>query len=511
MSTPPATPPPSSTVWWAGGNGSWFDASSWTNSSVFSANEIDICTSAYSVVNLASSVYSQAAYMRICGNSLLAVHNGGLLCLGSNCNAPPPSAPPPIPPQPKPPPAPPPPPSAISITFTLSGDVADYDATKQTTIKSVVASAAGVDASSVTLDITPASVVVTVSFPVADTHAAKTMRMALMSSGALSSQSSLQSALNGAGLTGVVVESAPSFGWCCNPTGGFGDPHLTFAHGGKADFRGSDRDYFVFLSSPGYQFAPFFQEIDFVYSSATGLRQLVHGSFMTKASWFVRAGGEEYFLHALAMEKGWLRVVSDYHKVTRLGPWSKQSFGEHLKVETKMLTVSVITPTWSVNVTSKPIYGLVAPYDNATYESYHGRWKPNQRRFDISIRGDFPQPDAHGIIGQSYQDTFVRHGNRDDYGVESADMSHATSDGWLPPMTTKAQAEGAIEGVYTDYKLHADIDDLNVWTHAFKYSRYKLPSRTMDSNYRANVQQRVTYTSERADAESKEELVRSEV
>ena len=28
-----------------------------------------------------------------------------------------------------------------------------------------------------------------------------------------------------------------------------------------------------------------------------------------------------------------------------------------------------------------------------------------------------------------------------------------TSDGVLPPFTTSAQAEGAIEGVYTDYRL----------------------------------------------------------
>eukprot|EP00966_Prymnesium_polylepis_P125259 2896611-Prymnesium_polylepis.1 len=29
-----------------------------------------------------------------------------------------------------------------------------------------------------------------------------------------------------------------------------GDPHLLFAHGGKADFRGADGAIFAFLSSP---------------------------------------------------------------------------------------------------------------------------------------------------------------------------------------------------------------------------------------------------------------------
>jgi hypothetical protein len=42
-----------------------------------------------------------------------------------------------------------------------------------------------------------------------------------------------------------------------------GDPHITFAHGGKADFRGSHRSYYAFITSPDYQFAPYFQEVDF--------------------------------------------------------------------------------------------------------------------------------------------------------------------------------------------------------------------------------------------------------
>ena len=36
-------------------------------------------------------------------------------------------------------------------------------------------------------------------------------------------------------------------------SGASGDPHLLFANGGKADFRGSHRDSYAFLSSPGYQ------------------------------------------------------------------------------------------------------------------------------------------------------------------------------------------------------------------------------------------------------------------
>ena len=356
--------------------------------------------------------------------------------------------------------------------------------------------------SAITLDIAAASVTVTATIAVADTPAAQAMQASVASSsGVLSSQANLQSAFTAAGLTGVTVTSAPSVGWCCNPTGASGDPHITLAHGGKADFRGSHNEFYVFLSSPGYQFSPWFQEIDFVYARpATGLKQLVHGSFMTKAIWFIVSGGEEHFLHMDAMNKGAMVVIANSPNFRKLGTWSKLSLGDDLKIETRELTISVATSAWTVNVTSKPIYGLVAPYTDNTYESYHGRWQPFQRRLDIAIKGDFPQPDAHGIIGQSYQDEEKRHGRLDEYLIERDDAGlFATADGQLPPMTTSAQAEGAIEGVYTDYKLGADKNTeqlghlSSVWTYAFKYSRYRYPKRAKGTI----VLQRVAFTNER--------------
>merc|ERR1711988_689744 len=127
-------------------------------------------------------------------------------------------------------------------------------------------------------------------------------------------------------------------------------------------------------------------------------------------------------------------------------------------IETRMLTVSVQTPAWTINVTSNPIYGLVQPLLNSTHT--HGHWAVDQRRLDIAVAGSFPQPNAHGIIGQSYKDSMVRNGKLDKYGAEQirdgedrSIESKFDSDGMLPPLTTSAQAEGAIEGVYTDYKL----------------------------------------------------------
>ena len=119
-------------------------------------------------------------------------------------------------------------------------------------------------------------------------------------------------------------------------------------------------------------------------------------------------------------------------KTVNMGTWQKQTFDD-VRIENRMLTTSVITPLWSVNVTSKPIYALVAPftdlYDPATY---HGRWLEFQRRLDISVHGFFPQPEAHGIIGQSYRDATVRNGKLDEYGIESVVCICVQSPSYLP-------------------------------------------------------------------------------
>ena len=148
-------------------------------------------------------------------------------------------------------------------------------------------------------------------------------------------------------------------------------------------------------------------------------------------------------------------------------PWQRLVFDD-VSIETRMLTVSVESPMWTVNITSKPIYGLVQPLLNETH--VHGHWQEDQRRFDILIHGTFPQPDAHGIVGQSYRDTSVRNGKLDEYGIDAfgGTTTQPDSEGMLPPLTTSAQAEGAIEGVYTDYRLH------NMWSTDFVFSKFRL-------------------------------------
>jgi len=277
---------------------------------------------------------------------------------------------------------------------------------------------------------------------------------------------------------GQVLSTSSGLTAATHPASGAnGDPHITFAHGGKADFRGSHRASYAFISSPGYLFAPFFQMVDFEYNNAaTRRQQLVHGTFMTKALWRVRtSAGRELLIATEAMKVGEASVIElpkgslalteselVHAESVTMKAWQRRVYDD-VTIETRMLSVSVATAAWTVNVTSKAIYGLVPPLLNQTH--VHGIWEEGQRRLDLLIHGAYPQPDAHGIVGQSYQDGTVRHGKLDEYAAD--DTSTDAPRGSLPPMTTSAQAEGAIEGVYTEYKLS------NPFSTAFKYSRYE--------------------------------------
>ena len=87
--------------------------------------------------------------------------------------------------------------------------------------------------------------------------------------------------------------------------------------------------------------------------------------------------------------------------------------------------------------------GLVPPTLNATH--VHGKWEEDQRRLDLLIHGAYPQPDAHGIVGQSYRDGTILHGKLDDYAADSPALPNG-SQRTLPPMTTSAQESGRAAG-----------------------------------------------------------------
>ena len=138
----------------------------------------------------------------------------------------------------------------------------------------------------------------------------------------------------------------------------------------------------------------------------------------------------------------------------RSGVW-QQWWEDGIRVYYKQSTVYVRANGWEVNATRHPIYNYV-----------NG---PSHWRFDIAIRPlsgtGFETKHGtasktcypHGIIGQSW--------DGDDRAVDGAvdDYTYRPNN---PVITTKAMAEGAIEGTAAQYVLKEPHDT------SFVYSRF---------------------------------------
>ncbi len=236
--------------------------------------------------------------------------------------------------------------------------------------------------------------------------------------------------------------------------GGVGDPHLMFAHGGSADFRGAHNVYYCMHSSPGFQFAARSVNTSFLLPRP----QLVHGTFFNDIAFTVRGrSGREYGV----------RIPSDTVRfdvydlmnlktpiAERVGVW-KQWWEDGIKVYTKQSTSYIRAHGWEVNATRHPIYNYVAG--------------PSRWRLDFSMRclngtgferfhGNASGTCySHGIVGQSY--------DADDVGISGAldDYTYNVSE---PVVTTRAMAEGAIVGIGSEYALKEPFST------KFRYTRY---------------------------------------
>ena len=120
---------------------------------------------------------------------------------------------PPLPPSPPSPPSPPPaPPVApsngpsglVMTTFIASGDISEYDVTRLSAIKRVIASAANVDTASVSLTATASSVQIAAEISVPNIAVANSTS-AMLASGIFASPSALQAALASGGAPGIAI------------------------------------------------------------------------------------------------------------------------------------------------------------------------------------------------------------------------------------------------------------------------------------------------------------------
>jgi len=231
------------------------------------------------------------------------------------------------------------------------------------------------------------------------------------------------------------------------------DPHLTFAHGGKADFKGKNNSIYNMLSASNISVSARFVHDDFILP-----RRLVHGSCITAAyitmqSWCpwcpsqfnTRASRNITVEFNRTTEIAMLREKGKPTKKLRYGTDEVRIGNIHVKMALHPAQLQITDGRWSVVV-------IARDYPNAP-------GNPGKRLLHVyldpmtgyDVDKDMNAP--HGLIGQSYDgDGLAVSGNTDAYtGTE---------------VTTLAQAEGAIEGTAEDYRIASPF------ATTFKYSRF---------------------------------------
>jgi len=235
------------------------------------------------------------------------------------------------------------------------------------------------------------------------------------------------------------------------------DPHFVFAHGGRADIKGDDQGIYNILSARNFNF-----NVRFAYGDFVLPRKLVHGSYMSAASFTLRTTGPDptgTCQQDVSPESRLLFVLFDgtvENPVAVVHESGKNDIrlegNQHYRADNVMIkfaahgkAVVVSNDCWEVICSVKGF-----PNPEANPGKYLLHIKVNTLH-DTSQSKAFP----HGIIGQSYDgDDVAVFGETDNYKVEGSEMS------------TEAQGEGAIEGVISQYKMPS------AFSTDFMYSRF---------------------------------------
>jgi len=228
------------------------------------------------------------------------------------------------------------------------------------------------------------------------------------------------------------------------------DPHLHLAHGDRADFRGEDGAIFNMLSHANVSLNVKTVAADFHWS-----KRLVHGTKMAAAFWKVvvpsgRVVTVEYDAdtptHVAVNVTTRVNVNVNGNMVERktVHADSPRLVIENVVVELKDKSAVVTTANkWELVAKQSPF-----PFGNLNKK---------QSLIDVTVNALYDADNdvlaPHGIIGQSY--------DGDNLAVDGKIDSRSGNE-----TTTSAQAEGAIEGHYSDYKMGGPYET------DFKFSRF---------------------------------------
>jgi len=223
------------------------------------------------------------------------------------------------------------------------------------------------------------------------------------------------------------------------------DPHFQLPHGGRADFRGENNAIFNLLSAKNVTMNVMISDADFAWNKRT-----VHGTKMSAAYWVVRTKtGKLFSVEYNTTGKG--AVVHEQGVEASIILADEQS-GEFIRDDLHVQFVSknklrVKTDKWEMAATKSPF-----PFPGLN---------KGKVLLDVEIAALYNADEdvvaPHGIFGQAY--------DGDKLAVDGAmDVERDTE------TSTKAQAEGAIEGTWTDYKMQSKF------ATDFKYTRFDVSS-----------------------------------
>ena len=204
------------------------------------------------------------------------------------------------------------------------------------------------------------------------------------------------------------------------------DPHVHFAHGGRADFRGRNGAYYNFFSSPRLAVNVKTEDATF---RLHGGKLIVHGSFLTEAHIVAGSSNPSFFSHSLNDENWGWNVINGTCKNHhfKFGKWGFKQCGE-LRIEMTFSTATFTLGNWTITVRGNHVYDWISG---------------PKHRIDVSFsaKGDAATRSLpHGIIGQSFASAAPRYGLLDDYPKAGE-------------FTTSAMGEGAIEGEAALYEM----------------------------------------------------------
>ena len=221
----------------------------------------------------------------------------------------------------------------------------------------------------------------------------------------------------------------------CPNANGVRDPHLHFAHGGSADFRGRQNALYTFLSAPGIALNVKTEESTF---RMNGGKLTVDGTWMTEAH-----------VKAISRPKGKIATASFWaSKLNSFNTGTDQVIERHLRrarpfvlgmgwdkqCEEMRFAVGYSTATWTIHEWIIRVHGT---------RSHPGLVSGPAHRIDISLRAKGPVASSlpHGLIGQSFATPGLpRIGQKDHYPASGR-------------FRTSAMAEGAIDGEAVSYEV----------------------------------------------------------